>query len=364
MKILMMITGLGMGGAEHVAVNLADELAVLGHKVKLAYLNGEIEVEVSPKNPDVELISIGMNGSKDFAKAYIRLRKIVKDFKPDVVHSHMVHANIISRLLRLTTSIPKVISTAHSSNEGGKLRMLAYRFTDRLANISVNVSQPAVEEFINKGAVKPGRMITIANGIDTDKFKFDASARINLRSQLSINNEKVILAVGRLDAAKDYPNLLNAIALLKVERQDFKVFIVGDGPFKDTLYKLTKELKIDSFVSFLGIRNDVKELMSAADLYVMSSAWEGLPMVILEAMACERFVVATDCGGISKAVGSQGLLVESKNEVVLAQALDKALDLSDGERSSIGAAARKHIIDNYSLSANIEAYLKLYNKKY
>ena len=362
MKILMIITGLGMGGAEHVVINLADELATLGHEVKLAYLNGEIEVKVSPKNPEVELISIGMHGSKDFAKAYIRLRKLVKDFKPDVVHSHMVHANIISRLLRLTIRIPKVISTAHSSNEGGKLRMLAYRLTDKLADISVNVSQSAVEEFITKGAVKPGQMITIANGIDIDKFKFNDSSRIKLRSQLSINNEKVILAVGRLDAAKDYPNLLNAITLLKVERQDFKVFIVGDGPYKDTLYKLTKDLKIDSCVRFLGIRNDVKELMSAADIYVMSSAWEGLPMVILEAMACESLVVATDCGGISEAVGSQGLLVESKNEIVLAQALDKALGLSEVERSNIGAAARERIIDHYSLDANVEAYLKLYNQ--
>ncbi|MBF2719722.1 glycosyltransferase [Psychrobacter sp. NG254] len=362
MKILMIITGLGMGGAEHVVINLADELATLGHEVKLAYLNGEIAVKVSPENPEVELISIGMHGSKDFVKAYIRLRKLVKDFKPDVVHSHMVHANIISRLLRLTIRIPKVISTAHSSNEGGKLRMLAYRLTDKLADISVNVSQSAVEEFINKGAVKPGRMITIANGIDTDKFKFNDSSRIKLRSQLSINNEKVILAVGRLDAAKDYSNLLNAITLLKIERQDFKVFIVGDGPYKDTLYKLTKDLKIDSCVRFLGVRNDVKELMSAADIYVMSSAWEGLPMVILEAMACERLIVATDCGGISEAVGSQGLLVESKNETVLAQALDKALRLSDVERSNIGAAARKRIIDHYSLDANVEAYLNLYNQ--
>lgn len=362
MRILMIITGLGVGGAEHVVVNLADELATLGHEVKLAYLNGEIEVKVSPENPEVELISIGMHGSKDFAKAYIRLRKLVKDFKPDVVHSHMVHANIISRLLRLTIRVPKVISTAHSSNEGGKLRMLAYRLTDKLADISVNVSQSAVEEFIKKGAVKPGRMITIANGIDTDKFKFNNSSRIKLRSQLSINNEKVILAVGRLDAAKDYPNLLNSLTLLKIERQDFKVFIVGDGPYKDTLYKLTKDLKIDSCVRFLGVRNDVKELMSAADIYVMSSAWEGLPMVILEAMSCERLIVATDCGGISEAVGSQGLLVESKNETVLAQALDKALGVSDVARSNIGGAARKRIIDHYSLDANVEAYLKLYKQ--
>lgn len=358
MKILLVITGLGMGGAEHVVANLADELVKLGHKVKIAYLTGE--VMVSPKSPEIELISIGMNSSKNFIKAYLSLRSIVKKFKPDVVHSHMFHSNIISRLLRLTISVPKIISTAHSSNEGGKLRILAYRFTDNLANISVNVSRDAVEEFVSKGAVRSGRMVTVVNGINTDKFEFDSSARIKLRSQLSINDVKIILAVGRLDVPKDYPNLLNAIVSLKNQRQDFKVFIVGDGPLKNTLHKLTEYLEIDSFVSFLGIRNDIKELMSAADIYVMSSAWEGLPMVVLEAMACERFIVATDCGGISEVVGSSGSIVEPKNNVLLAQALNKALDLSDDERSNLGVAARQRIINHYSLSANVEAYLKLY----
>jgi len=101
--------------------------------------------------------------------------------------------------------------------------------------------------------------------------------------------------------------------------------------------------------------------MSASDVFVLSSAWEGFGLVVAEAMACERVVVATDCGGVSEVVGSEGFLVEPNNNILLAQALDKALDLSDDERSSIGVSARKRIIDNYSLSANVEAYLKLYN---
>ncbi len=148
MKILFVITGLGMGGAEHVVSNLADELVKMNHEVKIAYLTGE--VLVAPKSSEVEVISIGMNSAKDFAKAYIKLRSLVKDFKPDVVHSHMFHSNILSRLLRLTTNIPKVISTAHSNNEGGKSRMLAYQFTDRLADISTNVSKDAVDSYIAK----------------------------------------------------------------------------------------------------------------------------------------------------------------------------------------------------------------------
>jgi glycosyltransferase involved in cell wall biosynthesis len=351
-----------MGGAEHVVANLADELNSLGHKVKIAYLTGDILV--SPKSSDIELISVGMISLKDFLKAYMKLRSIVEGFKPDIVHSHMFHSNILSRLLRLSIKIPNLITTVHSTNEGGKLRMLAYRLTDSLANISTNVSDEAVESYIHKKAVKSGGMISIANGIDTNKFYFNLNIREKKRDQLSISNKKMIFCVGRLDKPKDYPNLLSAIVLLKKSRQDFKVLIAGDGPLRNELNELLVSLDIKDYVSFIGIRRDIKELMSATDIYVMSSAWEGLPMVILEAMACERFIIATDCGGVRETIGSSGVIIEAGNSTQLSIQLNKALDLTDSERLEVGIAARQRIIDNYSLSSNIDAYLRLYNYNY
>lgn len=354
----MVITGLGMGGAEHVVTNLADELVTLGHTVKIAYLTGD--VIVSPKSHDIELISIGMNSPKDFVKAYFKLRSVVNEFKPDVIHSHMFHSNIISRLLRLTISVPKIVSSSHNTHEGGRLRMLAYRSTYKLADISTNVSQEAVDTLVEKGAVKSGRMISVVNGIDINQFYFDKDARKNKRIELDIVNQKVVLAVGRLNHQKDYQNLLNSIFLLKKQRYDFKFLIAGDGPLKEELMLLLNKLEIAEFVEFLGIRRDIPALMSASDLFVLSSAWEGFGLVVAEAMACECVVVATDCGGVREVVGSEGFLVEPNNNILLAQALNKALDLSDDERSSIGAAARTRIINHYSLSANVDAYLKLY----
>lgn len=347
-----------MGGAEHVVCNLADELVKLGHEVKIAYLTGE--VLVSPNSADVDLIPIGMKGSKDFAKAYSKLRGLVKSFKPDVVHSHMFHSNIISRLLRLTTNIPKVISTAHSSNEGGKARMLAYRLTDHLTDISTNVSKDAVDTYVLNRAVRYDKMIPILNGIDTNKFSYSSKDRKEQRERLNIVNNKMILCVGRLDKPKDYPNLLNSIVMLKNIRNDFKVFIVGDGPLKEELNDMVIELGIKDYVSFLGIRRDVKALMSATDIYVMSSAWEGLPMVILEAMSCERLVVATNCGGISDALSSAGIIVDVKNNVQLFTKLNEALNMSPEKRLDFGSAARQRVIDNYSLDINVSSYLKIY----
>ena len=359
MKILLVITGLGMGGAEHVVTSLADELVNLGHQVKIAYLSGE--AIVLPKNPDIDLIPIGMNSSKDVVKAYLKLRNVVKQFNPDVVHSHMFHSNIISRLLRLTMRVSRIVSSSHNVDEGGKFRMLTYRLTDRLTDISTNVSQEAVDALVEKGAVRAGHMISVVNGIDTTHFCFNSDARQEKRAELDIANKNLVLAIGRLESQKDYPNLLNAISILKKQRKDFKVLIVGDGPLKEEIMLLADKLKITEFIELLGIRRDVPALMSASDIYVMSSAWEGLPMVILEAMACERFVVATDCGGVNEVVGSAGFLVKPKDSTLLAQALNRALNLSDDEHYNIGAAARKRIIDNYSLSANVKAYFELYS---
>lgn len=354
----MIITGLGMGGAEHVVVNLADALVEQGHEVMIAYLTGEMLVR--PQHPNVEVVAIGMSSTKSIVSAYIKLRRAIRDFKPDVVHSHMVHANILARLLRLSIKIPRLISTAHSINEGGRFRTLAYRLTDRLADISTNVCYEAVAASIAKGAVKNGRMVSIPNGIDTTQFKFDAEARISVRNELNLGANHMLLAVGRLELPKDYPNLFNAVALLTKLRQDFKLFIVGDGRLKADLEVLVKGLDIEKYVSFLGVRRDIPALMSAADTFVLSSAWEGLPLVIGEAMACEREIVATDCGGIKEILGDAGLLVSPKDSDALSSALDQSLSHTAEYRIDVGVKARRRILDEYSLEATVDKYLSLY----
>jgi len=360
MKILLVIVGLGMGGAEHVVCNLADSLVKSGYKVKIAYLIPPVLVK--PQDENIELISIGLSGASGFFKSYMKLRKIIQEFRPDVVHSHMFHSNVLSRLLRLTVKVPKLISTAHSVNEGGKLRMLAYRYTDFLADITTNVSKEAVNQFVRKKAAPASKIIAIPNGIDTCKFFYSSESREKIRFELDLSSKKMLLAVGRLDVQKDYPNLLHAIAKVKTNRKDFKLFIAGDGPLRESLLKLTDNLGINEYVSFLGVRKDIPALMCATDVFVLSSAWEGFGLVVGEAMACERVVVATDCGGVKEVVGNSGILVEPGNSLKLAECINQAISLTSDKASSLGAAARKHIVENYSLSKNVNSYLELYRK--
>ena len=220
MHILFLITGLGIGGAEKQVCDLVDKFVQLRHQVKLISLSKAFSEQTLPKNNQIEISYLNM--TKDplsLVRAYFQLRNEIKTFKPDVIHSHMFHANLMARLLRLSTKINRLICTAHSKNEGGILRMNLYRFTNFLSDLNTNVSHDAVNAFIEKKAVKKGQMIAIENGIDTSLFKKDCAMRENMQLSLPlIKNDYVFLAVGRLTDPKDYPNLLKAFSIVNKQK--------------------------------------------------------------------------------------------------------------------------------------------------
>ncbi|PUE19631.1 glycosyl transferase family 1 [Limnohabitans sp. MMS-10A-160] len=360
MKILFVITGLGVGGAERQVVDIADRLAVLGHEVKIAYLTGPSPIR--PNSEKVEIVGMGMKKTvSGFFHAYFGLRNLIHSFKPAVVHSHMVHANILTRLVRLSCRIPRLVCTAHSTNEGGKLRMLAYRLTTSLANISTNVSVEAVTSFEAQGAVARGKMIAIPNGIDVERFKSEESIRIKIRKQVGVaENEKVVIAVGRLHEAKDYPNLFRAFANVMLITNNVRLWIIGDGDLRSNLSQEVKKLGIENKVNFFGVQSKISDWMNGADVFVLSSAWEGFGLVVAEAMACEKVVVATDAGGVKEVLGDCGFLVPTRDSKLLSEALVRALALSSSEAQALGADGRQRVLTHFSLDFVVQRWLAIY----
>jgi glycosyltransferase involved in cell wall biosynthesis len=360
MKIALVITGLGMGGAENQVVNLADRFAALEHPVLLIALTGD--AVVLPRNPAVKVMCLGMSKTPwGLWSAWRRAAGLLRDFRPDVVHSHMVHANIFCRLLRMAVSMPRLICSAHSSDEGGAARMVAYRLTDGLADMSSNVSQDAVDASIQRGAVRRQKIIAVPNGIDCDRFQFNAVARSTLRARLNLpDGHQAILAVGRFTEAKDYSNLLTSFASLCEVRGNCRLWIAGAGDQQPVFEAQARRLMIDSKVLFLGMRRDIHDLMSAADVFVLSSAWEGLPLVVGEAMACERLVVSTDAGGIREWLGGLGFVVPTRHSAALAAALRQALEMEVQEKEAQGRVARQRVVQRYSLGAVVDNWLEIY----
>jgi glycosyltransferase involved in cell wall biosynthesis len=363
MRILLVITSLGVGGAERLVTALADQYVLAGHQVVLARLHGEARLK--PSDQRVRLENLAMHRSfLGVLSGVVRFRKLIKEFRPDVVNSHLVHANILARLLRLFVTMPRLISSAHNVNEGGAQRMFAYKITDKLADLSTNVSQEAVSAFEKKGALKRGRMLAIHNGINTEDFVFDAPGRAKVRAELSVEqNDKILLAVGSLSPQKDYFNLLRAFARLPKSSCTPYLVIVGEGSLRAELDALAVSLDIKDRVFFLGVRHDIPALMSGCDVFVLSSAWEGFGLVVAEAMACERTVVATDSGGVREVVGDKGFLVPPHDHRALSRQLEEALNLSEKDLKHLGRSARMRVIDKFSLGATADRYLKLYQAK-
>lgn len=362
MKILYVITGLGQGGAERVVCDLADGMAQAGHEVKIAYLTGEVLTH--PVNKNIELIAVKLNKASSLPKAYFKLSKLIRRYNPDVVHSHMVHANIIMRIVRVMNPMTKLISTAHNSNEGGKLRMLAYRLTHHLSDTSTNVSQEATVAFEVMKAVPVDGMKTVYNGIDLNRFTYDSNAKTELAEELNITDDyKIILAIGRFSKQKDYPNLLNAIQLFKDESETpFKLLIAGDGELRSSIEILLDELDIKDEVILLGRRNDIPKLMSAADLFVLSSKYEGFGLVVAEAMACECLVVATDCGGVAEVLNNSEFLVSPNNPELLKEKMLYSFNLEDDERDSIIYKNLRRVQNKFCLRNIIEKWVLIYNE--
>lgn len=364
MKILYVITGLGVGGAEKVVCDLADQMVFLGHEVKIAYLKGDVVIR--PKFKDIELIYLGLETPLDFYKAFKCYINLLNDFHPNVVHGHMVHANIFTRISRKFYPINKLICSAHSNNEGGRLRMLAYKYTHKMADITTNVSHNALQNFERLGAVPKDGMITVYNGVDLAKFN-PKSKKNSLFLNLDLDpHTRLFIAIGRFHEAKDYQNLIDAFFKIK-QTQEFKIqmpklLIAGDGELRSAIELKIHELGLDQDILLLGRRDDISDLLNLSDYFVLSSKYEGLPTVVIEAMACGTFVIATDCGGSAEIMGDTGILVPPQNSEALAEAIKQAVGKTPLEIQENNLKARQRVEELFSLEKSVQNWLKLYEQ--
>lgn len=281
-----------------------------------------------------------------------------------VIHSHIVSSNLFSRFLTLFLKGKTVlVNTVHNTNEGYSLRYLMYKITRNRAQYVSAMSQAALEVHRKKKASRPDRLHLVYNGIDLEHFKKNVEVRDKMRERFSLNSEFAWLAVGNLSPQKNFTNLLRAWKLL-LQNSDLKarLYIVGDGVEKEMLQEKITQEKLDGSATLLGRRNDVQDLMNMADGYVMSSDWEGFPMVLLESAATELPIVATEVGGNSEIVrhGESGYICQPKSEQSLAKAMQGLMAQTAPELQEMGRIGREHVQKNFS----VESIAKQWNGIY
>lgn len=362
--LLLVITSLFRGGAETQLVNIAIKLIERNWKIIIVTLIPSNDFVSELRNSDIKILSLNMQRGKPDILTIFKMGKIINKYQPDIVHSHMVHANLLIRFTRLFYKIPILISTTHNINEGGRIRELAYQFTDTLSDLTTTISKNVAENHIKRKIVTKEKLKYIPNGINLNKFKKNLNIRLITRKSLQVNNEFVWLAVGRIEKQKDYGNLIDAIFNLTRTCSNIKLFIIGIGSQELVIKEEVKSKGLQNIVKFLGLRKDIPNLMNAADAYVMSSAYEGLPIVLLEAAATGLPIVATDVGGNSEIVidNRTGILVPPKNSIVLTQALKNIMSLSEEERLKMGSISIEHIRQNYDIDKIANIWDEIYNK--
>ena len=364
-SVLFLITGLAYGGAETQLVNLAISLKKRGWKVRVVAMLPPQAFTEELKEAGIPLSTLNMRRGVADPRAVFRLVKMLREWRPQILTSFMFHANLLGRIAGRLAGIPIVVSSIRNENFGGSRRDRVLRMTDWMGEISTTNSNLAADKLVKRGVVPRERIRVIPNGLVLDKFTVKNSNRMEFRQQLGITERDFLwLAVGRLEEQKDYSNLLQAFKIIIQDGHEAQLRVAGQGPLLENLQRQSMGLDIYDRVVFLGLRRDIPSLLDAADGYVLSSAWEGLPNAVMEAMAAAKPVVATNVGGVPELVKEDetGFIVPPRNPEALAQAMEKMMALPQEKRLEMGKAGRTYIEANYSLEHVVDQWVALYKE--
>lgn len=360
-RLLLLITSLGRGGAERQIVDLTIRFRQRGWAVAV--------VSMTPPSDHVEelvavgaqVVSLDMQRARPTPRAFLRYVRFVRKWRPDVIHSHMVHANLLGRIGRIFNWSVPLVCTAHNINEGARWREIAYRLTDRAANRTTAVSSVISERYERIGAVGRGRIMTVPNGIDLADEEVSAETRATTRRELGGPDGFVWICVGRLVPEKGHAMLVEAFDEVRRTHPDIRLAIVGYGVEEAHVAQVIAERGLGDVVYQLGERHDVAALLASSDAFVMASHWEGLPMVLLEAGAQALPIVSTDVGGnrdIARA--DLGAILCEPTVASISAAMSALLDKTPEERERIGRALQANVRAGFDLGRVADRWEEIY----
>lgn len=363
-RVVLLTTNLAEGGAERQVASLAQALVRRGWQAQVVSLVEPSAFQDELKAAGVPVFSLGMRPGRPDPRGYLRLLGLLRRLRPQILHCHMFHANLLGRLSRPLCPVPVLISTLHSMAETGRAsqsvvwRDRFYRWTDDLSDVTVAVAQAVADRHAKAGAVRRKKLRVIPNGVDTSLFRPEAGRRRSARRELGFGEEFLWLSAGRLMWKKGHGTLLEAFARVG----QGVLLIAGTGPLEGALRQKVQDLRID--VRFLGHRVDMPDLMRACDAFVQASLVEGLPLALLEASASGLPCVATDVGGAGEVVihGRTGFLAQPDDPGSLAAAMKDLVGLPAEQRRQMGEAAREHMLARFDISSVVSQWEALYGE--
>jgi glycosyltransferase involved in cell wall biosynthesis len=376
-RVLWLAKGLGRGGAEQLLAGCARHVDRDRFDVEAAYVlpwKDALVPELRAAGIPVFCVNGGREADPRWA---LRLRRLVQERGYDIVHTHMPVPAVAARvLLGRDGRRPRLVHTEHNLWHRYRAptrwaNAVTYRRNSAIIAVSTAVADTIVPDRLPSAAGPAAPLRVVYHGVDHTRLRPRPEARDGARDLLALpRSAKVVASVGNFTAKKDQRTLIDALGLLRAEHPSTVLVLVGTGPLQEQLAAHAQAAGIAEHVIFTGMRSDVPELLPAFDVFALSSRQEGLPVAVMEALACGLPVVATAVGGLPEIVtdGVEGRLVPPGDPRSLADALAEVVgdDQVRGRMSAAAvvrskafdiAAAQRQIEDVYAevLTGDVEA---------
>lgn len=361
-KIVHLVTSLEVGGAQHNMLLGLPRLDPERYEHVLVSIMDRMQMEQQFRQLGIEVHSLGLSKKTDLAVAR-RLRSLLKTLRPDILHTYLIHGNVLGRIVGRLVGVPTIIGSELTIGQAGTFGKLLTKLTNPLTDaVEVNSETGGKAVVADLGAPKD-KIEVILPGLDLDAFN-GTENRDKTRTEIGVSNDQhLILFVGRLRPVKGPEYGIRAFAIAASQNPNLHLALAGEGEQRSFLENLTQKLGIEEKTTFLGARKDLPDVLSAADSILMPSLTEGFPRVANEAMAASKPVVATRVGGIPEAIidNVTGLLVESKDIDAMSDAILRVS--SDTElQQRLGNNARQHAEVHYSAASYVSRLDEMYSR--
>lgn len=305
----------------------------------------------------IPVVCFGARRPTDFGVIF-RLWRELRRFRPDLVQTYLFHANIVGRVAGTLAGVRHVVSGIRVAERRSRWPLRIDRMTNFLVDANVCVSRGVAEFSERVARLPPSKTVVIPNGVDVDRFASATPADLTVFGIPT--RSRVVLTVGRLDPQKGLSTLLRAARELVRDLPDVHFLLVGEGPERSTIERQIASDQTGSRIHLAGWRADVPELMRAANCLALPSLWEGMPNVVLEAMAAGLPVVATSVEGVDELIvpGQTGAVVAPGDATGLAAELARVL--APGISVAMGSAAQHRVRRDFSWDNAVSMYEHLY----
>ena len=371
-SVLHVITRLDKGGSAEVVLDLARLLREDGARVGIVY--------GKTADPMLDLMEYHAQTGVEFffaatmireiallsdLRAFLKLRFVMKKWRPDIVHTHTSKAGIVGRLAAWSTGIRCIVHTPHGHIFYGYFSPMKTKIFIMLEKLSalvtgrlVTLTRRGMDEHLLEGVGRPEQFRIIPSGANVERFFAGRGERV--RAEIGCGVKTLIGWAGRLTEVKDGATFLRASKMILAGHPDTRFILAGEGEDRGQLETLARELDIEAAVHFLGNRDDMPDVMAAMDVFVLSSINEGFGRVIVEAMASGVPVVATAVGGVPEVVedGVSGLLVPPRDPERLAEAVGELMKNKELRRSLRENGRRR--ARAYDTRVMVDSYEELY----